>query len=243
MTKLILPIPSPVPLSVLAMPIATLLERVPTEGPCSTTIVTRLGNVCQNNGIEAVWTLAINSRKRFLKLKNCKDGNTNLAEKALESVGCSFGMFQQLRETIDAVAVQARKTLSQEWISDLEVCKALAGIGDWAKIPKIVAALAEFGLRPNMPIEELFVYDPTLAEPKKLTVAEELLRFGAMDMKAVFDEADLIGFAPDARVIEILALLAVCDIEETRVVTRARQLIFAAAQKHLSPEAMKKLAF
>lgn len=238
LANLTLPIPSPVPLDVLSMSIDTLLDRVPTEHRYSSVIVTPLANVCQNYGIETVWMLATNTRQRLRCLKGCGPHVAILAETVLEDVGCRLGMFIDLHDALGHM----RETLGPRW-SDPgfpETLMALAGIGDWAKNQAIIAALKEHGLRPGMPLEELFVYVPVVTEPteqKKLTVAEEIERFGVMKVSDVFSDADVIGFDPNARMVVVLLQLAVSH-DQSRVTERARKGLIATARQYLSPKTL-----
>ncbi|MEK7633012.1 MAG: hypothetical protein AAB473_04455 [Patescibacteria group bacterium] len=226
------------------MSVDALLERVPTAAPRSSSIVTRLANVCQRAGIEQVWMLATLPRVQLCRLKNCMNGTVNFAEAALKPAGCRLDMFPQLREIIEAVVVQACKTPDLKWLTPFEVLIALAGTGDWAKEPAIIAALAEHGLRPGMPLEQLFVYDPSLAtpiEPKELTVAEEVAAFMALTVADVLPhELPSANLIPTMTMGELsLYLASVTDeMQETKV---RRGLLYHAANSRLKEETMRAL--
>lgn len=251
MVKLITPIPSPVPLETLATLIGTLLRRIPTKRPHSSAIVTRLANVCQRAGIEQVWMLAIHPRAQLYCLKHCSINTVDFAEVVLKPIGCHIDMFPQLREIIEAVVVQARKRPNLMWLTPFQVLMALAGIGDWAKNDHIIAALADHGLHPDMPLEELFVHDPSLAvpvEPKKLTAAEEVAAFlGAkiMDLCSGPLPAELQSIiGVETTVGECALIVALARMRSTQHVSgldACARVLNRLAREHLSPEALVRL--
>lgn len=240
MPKSFSPIPSPVPLDVLAMPIDTLLERVPTERPRSSGVVTRLANVCRRTGIEQVWMLAIHRREKLLKFRNCKRGTADCAEAALKLVGCRLDMFPQLHEIIDAVVDQASKTPDLGWLTSFTVLMALAGIGDWASEPAIIAALAEHGLRPGMPLDELFVYDPSLtvssvAPPQ--TITERVATFAQKTVgEAMPDFGIASGLDPTMTVADFMLILAAGDDNSSGEFFVRRRLLRTAAHRELGTD-------
>ncbi len=219
-----------------------ILDRVPKEGRYGSAIVTRFANVCEGHGIETVWMLTVYRGTMFGKFKNAGPGTVALAEETLEDMRCTFDAFPQLRSVLEEVATGVdRRRLH---IDFPEVLMALAGIGDWAKEPAIIAALAEHGLRPGMPLEELFVYVSVVTEPKKLTVAEELLAFGAMSAWSVLPASDTdLDLNPDRTIIELWAELAVWPEPASPIIVQRRNELIAAARRHLSPEALMRIGY
>lgn len=178
MGKLTLPIHTNIPLEVLARRVDEMSNTpLPGSQRWSRTLATRLIKRCQEHGIDYIWILMLYPWETFVKLKNCGVGTRNLADEILESVGGEFREFWDLTETLEIVAETTSYRDGGGYVSFSRVVMDLAGIDGWEQDSAIIAALAEHGLRPGMPIEELFVYVPVVepAEPEKLTVTEELL--------------------------------------------------------------------
>ena len=239
MAKLTLPIPSPVPLDVLGKRIDVILDRVHEDSPWASSIITRLAGVCQNHGIETVWTLAIYQSLRFGKFKNAGSGTVALAEETLENVRCTFNAVPQLRGVLESVAKSVR-VRGLRHIDFPEVLMALAGIGDWAKEPAIIAALAEHGLRPGMPLEELFVHGSAPVEPKKLTVVEEITAFGVLQAADVLPTECMEHLPSGITMLEVMMILAVSE-DWFGWASVARDRFVEAVRKHLSSEALAKI--
>lgn len=89
-----------------------------------------------------------------------------VSQALLEANGCSLNMFPELYDVLHAIEERESHETGNEYICFPEILMALAGIGDWAKDPKIIACLQKYGLRPSMPIEELFTYVNSAIELK-----------------------------------------------------------------------------
>lgn len=248
MAKLFLPVQSPVPLDVLGMSTDDLIMNRSSSdrlARSSVNLRTRLRLRCHWHGMDKIWVLAVCSRARFSCLKNTGRNTVNFAEEILASVGLRFGVFEGLTDALE----RAEAFLGKRWSDPrfVDLLMALAGVGDWVEDERIVAALAEVGLRPGMTLEELFVYDPLLAapvEPKTLTVAEELLAFAAMDVRAVFPDIDL--NRPEGTI--MLELFMEIALESSRLggltlgfIGQRREDLPAAMRRHLSPEAQRAI--
>lgn len=238
------PIPSPVPLRILRSSIEEQIAAIPPDRDFawfSGNLKTRFSRRCRDHGVNHIWMLATFTYSRFSAMKDTGKKTASFAEGVLALTGLHFESFASLTAALELVEESLGKRWSDTGFS--EILTVLAGIGDWAKAPEIVAALAVHGLRPGMPLEELFVYDPSLAapvEPKRPTPAEELLAFGALLISEVFPKRTTIDFTPGLRVIEFMALLA-CDSGRNRVTAQERAMLVAAARRHLSSEAQKRI--
>lgn len=243
MAKLSLPIPSQVPLDVLRKDTLSIIEEMHDSGNTGFVGV-RLMNGCQNAGLDRLWMFATIAPWVLLKRKNFGKKTLRLAEEVLKKSGCSFQMFPELRTALEEVATSSGKASNRHWLSISEVFMALNDFGSWAKDEAIKSALAEHGLRPGMPIEELFVYVPAITEPKKLTVAEELLAFGAMSAWSVLPASDTdLDLNPDRTIIELWAELAVWPEPASPIIVQRRNELIAAARRHLSPEALMRIGY
>ena len=233
MAHLTLPIPSPVPLHILTMSIEGLVGR--TEGR-SSSVKTRLRNRCNDYGIDLVWMLALTSRRRFLVLKNSGRKTADLADELLGAIDCSFDMFPVLHEALESVRARASMSASR-YVDFFTVLMTLASIRPQAKDGEVVAYLAEYGLRPGMPLDELFVHDPSLAsppEPRERTVVEELLAFLLLPASEAFPSEVILGGLTVAELAVQLAVSPEPNLHD-------RGLLISAMRDRLSPRALKKL--
>ncbi len=121
---------------------------------------TRLMNRCREHGIDHIWVLMLYPLDIFVGLRNCGEETMKLADEILLSVGGEFRQFPQLTDALVAVTEAASYKDNGGYIGFPQVVMSLAGIGAWARNPVIIAELANRGLRPKMPLEELFVFSP-----------------------------------------------------------------------------------
>lgn len=240
MARLSLPLPSPVPLSVLRESISEHAAAPHGESRWWTrNTSTRLARRCREYRIDAVWMLALHSRYAFRRIRNAGRRTENLADEVLAHVGCTIGMFPELFVVLEEVGKSARRDDGVR-ISFFEVLLALAGVGDWAKDGGIAARLAEHGLRPGMPLEELFVYGSTSGDPKVLTVTEELLAFGALQAVGVLPAESMEGLPSDTTMIEVMTILSASE-DWFGYGSLARDRFVRAARERLSSEALIRL--
>lgn len=206
---------------------------------------------CTNAGIDRLWMLASIRRDSLGEQKGVGPATMRLADDLLRATGCTFDMFPGLREAMEEIAAICRKRSRLPRLTSFECYMALAGSGDWARLPVIIGALAEYGLRPGMPLEELFVYDPSLAapvEPKELTVAEEVAAF--LSAKIADLRSDQLPAEPlsiigaETTVGECAFIVAIARMQSFQHVSgldACTHMLNKLARQHLSPEALERL--
>lgn len=234
MAKLTLPIPSPVPLDVLGMPIGTFIDvYIP-----ASRLRSRLKSGLENTRESPVWIFLMLTKREIWEIwGGLGRKSIKLLYEGFRSVGAKNRMFAELNRNLLEISNRVDGAFSPE--------EAIAGETETRLSMRAQKRLLrEYGFRHRMPIEELFVYTPPVTEPKKLTVAEELLRFGAMSAWSVLQASPFdLELNKDRTIIELLAELAVWPEPAGPIIVQRRIELIAAAQKHLSPEALMRIGY
>jgi hypothetical protein len=242
LANLTLPIPSPVSLEILAMPMRVLIDDHIDRSP----LRARCRNALLGYGLLELplwYFLAFPVKDGFLKIGGIGKGTADLINEAIVRMGGptnALGSFEKLWTLVDAVSKQGSfwERHSPRVLLAV-VAGSVSGYDHFISNPNVIALLAANGLRPGMPPEELFVYVPT-GEPKKLTVAEEIMAFGAMQAVDVLPAASMEDLPEGITMLEVMMILAVTD-DMFGWGSLARDRFVEAARKHISSEALAKL--
>ncbi len=233
------------------MPIDTLLERARHE-EWSSALVTRFKNVCLENRIEMAWMLACFNRSNLGALDGVGPKMVNLAEEMLRWAGCTFGMFSDLNRVLVFATMDVNREViamgrepSTQGVNPGKMSKYLVSELPHSDLRATVnGTLERCGLRMLMPLDELFIYDPSLAVPvvpKALTVAEEIAAFMALTVAEVLTRELPSAVLVPTMTMGELALYLASVTDEMRETRASRELLHSAANSRLREETLRAL--
>jgi hypothetical protein len=246
MAEFTFPSSSRIPLSILALPMREYIET--NIAPSSSR--TRLRIALLNKGVLElpVWFyLALPAVDRFMEIDRVGKEFRRMLDEALAhsgGMGESLGSMTELWHFAEELGEEFHQDRYYGDVVLAVIAGSVCSYSHFSSNAKLVAVLQRHGLRPGMPIDELFVYDAHAGDPPKPTVAEELLAFGAMHAWSVLTPYDFeLDLNPDRTIIELWAELAVWPEPASPIIVQRRIELIAAARLHLSPEALMRIGY